>query len=167
MGFRELRLTPAPILNPINSPIKLNNMNPNKLVSEIMTRELITVKVDTVLAEVRNIFEKNKFHHIPVLFDGDRLIGIISKQDLTKAVSVLGEKAYATLSAKDVMTEYPMCVDPDDTIGLVADVFLTNLFHALPVMDDGDLVGIVTAHDLLKFAFKSPVETDYTSTYTE
>jgi acetoin utilization protein AcuB len=55
------------------------------------------------------------------------------------------------------MTKYPLQLSPDDTVGLAADIFLANKFHALPIVDDGQLVGIVTAHDLLSYSFSSPV----------
>jgi predicted transcriptional regulator len=53
-----------------------------------------------------------------------------------------------------------MQLDPDDTVGLAADIFLVNRFHALPVVDGVDLVGIVTSHDLIALAYGSPVTDD-------
>lgn len=51
------------------------------------------------------------------------------------------------------MTPYPIQLDPDDSIGLAIDIFLANKFHALPIVEDGALLGIVTTHDLLEYAF--------------
>jgi acetoin utilization protein AcuB len=55
------------------------------------------------------------------------------------------------------MTPEPIVVDPDDSIGLAADIFLVNTLHALPVVEDNRLVGIITTHDLLKYAFAEAV----------
>jgi CBS domain-containing protein len=51
------------------------------------------------------------------------------------------------------MTTYPVFLEPDDTIDLAADIFLANKFHALPILDDGQLVGLLTTHDLIRHVF--------------
>ena len=58
------------------------------------------------------------------------------------------------------MTKYPISLEPDDTIGLAADIFLANRFHALPILDDDVLVGLVTAHDLLRYSFNIHASTE-------
>ena len=65
------------------------------------------------------------------------------------------------------MTKDPMILDPEDSIGLAADVFLANKFHSLPIVEDGVLTGIVTVHDLLAFSFNSPVETGKETEFEE
>ena len=56
------------------------------------------------------------------------------------------------------MTKLPMFLSPEDSIGLAADIFMANKFHALPVVDDNQLIGIITTHDLLAYSFESAVE---------
>ena len=53
------------------------------------------------------------------------------------------------------MTKYPVSLDMEDTVGLAADIFMANKFHALPVVENNQLVGIVTTHDILLFAFQN------------
>lgn len=139
-------------------------MNPDIPLSEIMTQNLITVNPDTPIAQIHEIFGTYTFHHIPVL-DKGMLIGIVSKQDFLQVRHALrhswdGELTnddwYQNFVAEDIMTEYPMHLSPDDSVGLAADIFLANKFHALPILDDTELVGIVTAHDLISYAFASP-----------
>jgi acetoin utilization protein AcuB len=60
---------------------------------------------------------------------------------------------YKEMRAEDIMSTNPLSLEPEDTIGLAADIFKANALHALPVVDEGELVGIVTTHDLLTFAF--------------
>lgn len=143
-------------------------MNPETPVSYIMSKNLVTVETDSRLQKIRQIFEENEFHHIPVL-ELDKLVGIVSKADFDKISHTLSftldghehvDSKYRIFTAKDMMTEYPMQLDPDDTIGLAADIFLANRFHALPVVDGNDLVGIVTTHDLIAFAFGTSVTDD-------
>lgn len=149
---------------------KYFDMKPNDAVLKIMTPsiDMVTVSKGETIARIKGIFEKNSFHHIPVM-ENEKLIGIISKSDFLLSNYIMSYKATGKTEvdfeskyycAKDIMTEYPMCVDPEDTIGLVADIFLSNKFHSLPVLDEGELVGIVTSHDLLAYAFRSPIATE-------
>ncbi len=149
-----------------HTPLNTLQMNPNIAVQEIMTRNPVTVQPNTGLGVVRELFSKNSFHHVPVAGLGGELIGIISREDFFKVAYVLSVEAtksdkakshFHSLVAEDIMTKYPLQLSPDDTIGLAADIFLANKFHAVPIVDDGQLVGIVTSHDLLAFSFSSPV----------
>lgn len=142
-------------------------MNPNNPISDIMTTNLVTVSPDDYLSRVTKIFESHDFHHLPVVKHGNKLVGIISKEDFQKMNYYFFEKMAKEngaarqqegLRASDIMTPYPLNVDPEDTIGLAADIFLANRFHALPVIEDGDLVGIVTSHDLIRYAFTTAYE---------
>jgi CBS domain-containing protein len=142
-----------------------------------MTTELVTVKANEPLPLIRSIFDRNKFHHVPVIGETGNLLGIISREDFHKVAYVLsidGDKStgsslrFDVLEAEDIMTKYPLQLDPDDTIGLAADILLANKFHALPIVEDGRLVGLVTSHDLLAYSFNSPVEEDLeTANYDE
>ena len=142
-------------------------MNPNNPISSIMTTKLVTVSPEDYLSRVTKIFEGHNFHHIPVVKQGNKLVGIISKDDFQKMNLYFFDKIASEngnarskegLRASDIMTPSPLNVDPDDTIGLAADIFLANRFHALPVIEDGELVGIVTSHDLIQYAFTTAFE---------
>ena len=146
-------------------------MNPNNPISSIMTTNLVTVSPDDFLSRVTKIFESHEFHHVPVVKEGKKLVGIISKEDFQKMNYYFFEKMADNngnarhkdgLRASDIMTPYPLNIDPDDTIGLAADIFLANRFHALPVIEDGILVGIVTSHDLIRYAFTSAYQPEGT-----
>lgn len=141
-------------------------MNPNTPIREIMTTDLITVPPQATAKVIRELFDRHKFHHLPVVDKGDQLVGIISKQDFFMVAYVLSLQTtgptwsalhYEALTAKDFMTKYPLQLDPEDTVGLAADIFLANKFHALPIVEDGQLVGMVTTHDLLLYSFNSPI----------
>lgn len=137
-------------------------MDSSKSVSTIMTRTLVVIKPKDTIDLVHNLFEKNNFHHIPVV-DHNRLVGIISKTDYVKIRHMLAttwsgeticQDMYKDMIAEDIMSRDPLTVEPGDTIGLAADIFRSNALHALPVVEDGELVGIVTSHDLLTYAYQ-------------
>jgi CBS domain-containing protein len=126
-----------------------------------MTTDLITARVEDSVNRIRQIFEANSFHHLPVIDNGNELVGIISRQDINKVVQLLAFEAkkakHGPMRAKDIMSGSPMLLDPEDTIGLAADIFMTNKFHALPIVEENKLIGIVTTHDLLSYCFSSPL----------
>ena len=137
-------------------------MNNLHTVERIMTKNVISVFETATFSEVKKIFDNHHFHHVPVLDFDNKLKGIISKEDLGRATYILSlnstgatytEKEFDYLSAHDMMSAYPVFLTPDDQIDLAADVFLSNKMHALPILDDGKLIGIVTTHDLLRYAF--------------
>lgn len=146
-------------------------MNTEKTINDIMTRQLVTVSPDDTFTDVKALFDKNDFHHLLVVEDSQKLIGIISREDVWRTayhVSFLttGQKFtrnwYNDYQVKHIMTKNPISIDPEDTLGLAADIFQANKFRALPVVDGEELVGIVTPFDLLKYAFKK-VSTPLTS----
>ncbi|PHN07327.1 CBS domain-containing protein [Flavilitoribacter nigricans] len=130
-------------------------------IREIMTTALITVAPDTPVKEIQKIFAANSFHHLPVVEAGSQLVGIVSREDFRIFYEQLSAQSSGPTwshmqlehrRAKDLMTASPLCLDPDDTIGLAADIFLANKFHALPVIEDGLLMGILTTHDILAYS---------------
>ena len=146
-------------------------MNTNRPVKEIMTTNLITVSPEVTASDVKAIFNEHSFHHIPVVNKANKLLGIISKEDFSKIAYFLSLNTsgrtfsnlrYQSLKAEDFMSKYPLSLDPDDTVGLAADIFLANKFHALPIVEDDELIGLVTTHDLLLYSFSSPRPVTYT-----
>ncbi len=141
-------------------------MNPNHPVKNIMTSNPMTININDPLESVKNIFENNDFHHIPVVDAGSKVVGIISREDWLKRLNQMAMETtgqtwidiqYKHQPVKEIMTSQPVSIDPDDSIGLAADIFLANTFHALPVIEDNQLLGILTSHDLLKYAYTSAV----------
>jgi len=141
-------------------------MNPNTLVKEIMTTALVVISPEEKIKTIKPLFEENNFHHLLVVEEINGLVGIISKEDFYKFTYTLSLQttgktwssiSYDTGCARDIMTKSPFVLDPDDTIGLAADLFLANQFHALPVVEVDELVGILTTFDLLKYSFKSAI----------
>lgn len=133
-------------------------MNVLAPVKTIMTTNLITVNPKDKLTAVREIFDENKIHHIPVVRFKE-IVGMISKTDFlyflrgfqrNEEDRFVNEARLRVYNAEDIMTTGLAKVTPDDRINVVLDVFLENRFHAIPVVDKGDLVGILTTFDVIK-----------------
>ena len=64
--------------------------------------------------------------------------------------------------AEEIMTKNVAKVEPDDHIAVAVEVFKENILHALPVVENGELVGIITAHDIIKMISKDKIsDLDY------
>ena len=134
-------------------------------VKEVMSTNLITVKSDTLLKDVNTIFERENIHHVPVVSDDDKFLGIISKSDIlllldwgTKlSLPASIRKNFFLLTsnlAKDVMESNVITVSPEDNIQRCVQIFRENYFRALPVLDDHHkLIGIITTFDLMILAY--------------
>ena len=124
-----------------------------------MTTDLITINHTNSLLDAEKLFEKHKIRHIPVV-NNKKIIGILSLTDLLRIsfVDNYGEDdsqvdtaVYNMLSIEQVMVKDPVHISPSLTVKEVAEILAKKEFHALPVVENGDLVGIVTTTDLLNY----------------
>jgi CBS domain-containing protein len=150
-------------------------MNKVAPVSSLMTRHLITVSPDDKLSVVKEIFEKNSFHHLPVV-RFNKIVGIISKHDFDMYVAGLNRHFQDGFvnkfllvhhQADEIMTKKLAKLNADDELAVALEVFCRNLFHALPVVDDaGELVGILTTWDIINAVAKEKIlDSDYAVIY--
>lgn len=132
----------------------INLMDP---VSTLMSTDLFTVEPTEKLKRVKEILEEHGIHHVPVVND-EKLAGIISKSDLLyflKATAgdsyepYLNEVRLKNYTAEEAMTSQVTVLNPNDPIKLALKIFQENLFHALPIVEDGKLVGLVTTFDII------------------
>nr|WP_299384241.1 CBS domain-containing protein [Allomuricauda sp.] len=128
-------------------------------VSEIMTRDLVTLTTSDDLVSAEELFKKNKIRHIPVV-SGNQIVGMLSYTDLLRisfadAVDEHEESVdtmvYNMFTISQVMVRDVISVTSQTTIKEVAQFLAAKEFHALPVVDDGELVGIVTTTDLINY----------------
>ena len=128
-------------------------------VSHIMTKHVISVDVKDSLKEVETLMKKNHIRHIPVA-SGDALVGMLSLSDLLRVsfVDDYGDEeshvdtaVYEMLSVPQVMVTKPRRITSDTSIRDVALILAEEEYHALPVVDNEKLVGIVTSTDLIKY----------------
>ncbi len=126
-------------------------------VSKIMTPEPISVNTTNSVSEVAQIFKERSIHHIPVV-SGEKLIGMISKTDMDKisyVSNIQDEKAntaiYDMLEIEQIMTKQVETVQIDDQIKDAAELLARGSYHALPVLENESLKGIVTSTDVINY----------------
>lgn len=128
-------------------------------VSTIMTKNIIAVNRTDDLETAEKLFKQHHIRHIPVV-SGDVIIGMLSYTDLLRIsfADTLNEDetevetvVYNMFSIDQVMTKNVVTINSETTIKDVAELLAKNEFHALPVVNNGQLVGIVTTTDLINF----------------
>jgi acetoin utilization protein AcuB len=127
-------------------------------VESIMSREVVTVRPDAALMEIRGLLHEKGFNHLLVTEEDDTLCGVISDRDVLKCVSPFLDtyseehRDVKTLSrpASEIMQANPITVTPDTSIKEASQTLLDNRVSSLPVVEGTELVGIVTGKDLLQ-----------------
>jgi len=128
-------------------------------VSTIMTKEVIKLNLSDDLTKAEKLFKKHHIRHIPVV-NGNKIVGMLSYTYLLRisfADAVDDDEmevdvtVYNMFSVEQVMARNLVKVAPETTIREVAEILSKREFHALPVVEDELLVGIVTTTDLIKY----------------
>lgn len=133
-------------------------MNLLSPISTIMTQNPVTISPNETLQTAQEIFDKYKIHHIPVVFEGI-LVGMLSKSDFSFFLRSFNTDEYDKIlmdvklqnyKVKSIMTEGVAKLEPYQRINVALDIFNMNLFHALPVVENDRVVGIVTTLDIIR-----------------
>jgi acetoin utilization protein AcuB len=131
------------------------------IVSMWMTRDVVTVPLRARLDEAANILAENRIRRLPVLreFAGEKvLVGMLSKTDLLHAypphVNPLREGPFSGMddlpTVEETMSSPVVSIGPDEPIENAAALMRSRKIGALPVMSDGELVGMITESDLFE-----------------
>ncbi|ACA87786.1 CBS domain-containing protein [Shewanella woodyi] len=126
-------------------------------VSEIMTSRVVTIDMDDRLSVAKEIFDNAPFHHLLVV-EHNQLQGVLSERDFLRALSPnIGninetERDSDTLlkRAHQVMARNPITIEAKENINCASKLLLEHGIGSLPVLEQGELVGIITWKDLLR-----------------
>jgi len=124
-----------------------------------MTKNVVCVSPDQKIIDVKHIYEKKNFHHhIPVTEDGE-LKGMISLIDFMYNIAGAGmsdsSKVYSELKVKDIMTQKPFYLTTNATVEDAAKQLEKGYFHAVPILENNKIVGIVSTADIIKYFLNS------------
>ena len=127
-------------------------------VSQIMTKEVVTLTMKNNLSDAESLFREHGVRHLPVV-NGNQLVGILSYSDLLKiSFSELSDDekridtaVFDMYTIEQVMAKNPVSVSPNKTIREVTELLAEQSFHSVPVTENGELKGVVTTTDLHKY----------------
>lgn len=140
---------------------------------EVMTKDVVTVRRETSVRDLALIFTERRISSVPVVDDNGDLVGIVSESDLIEqdknlhiptVVSIFDwviylesdkrfEKELQKMTAQtvgEIYSEEVLCVTPDTPVSEVADIMSSKRVHAVPVVEGGRVVGVVSRIDLIK-----------------
>ena len=128
------------------------------LVRDYMTRHPIMIPPTTPAPEAQKIMVENKVRHLPVVGDGKRPLGLITRERLRIPPAELGSlnvweitRFLSNLTVKDIMVKGKdlFTIGPDATLEEAAEVMGKNKIGCLLVVEDNVVVGILTETDML------------------
>lgn len=125
-------------------------------VKDIMTRQVETLDPNDDVDLADMLMRLDHLHHLPVVDDG-QLVGLVSQRDLARhqmspSTGLSPEaqrRANLKVKVRDMMVESVTTISPDLTLLQAAELMRERYLGCLPVLEDGELVGIVTGSDLL------------------
>lgn len=128
------------------------------LVRERMSTQPVTIAADVPITEALRVMRQNQVRRLPVLDADGKLVGIVSEKDLlyaspSPATSLsIYEMHYmlSRLKVTELMTPDPITITPDVLLEEAAIIMADSKIGGLPVVEDGNLVGIITETDIFK-----------------
>jgi CBS domain-containing protein len=121
----------------------------------VMTSPVTTMDANGTLGDAARSMVKNDIGSI-VVVEGKKLVGIITERDITKQV-ISGENILKK-AVKSVMTSRLVTATPDTPIQEAFELMLKRKIRRLPIIDNNNLIGMVTEKDLMKWVLKVSYE---------
>jgi CBS domain-containing protein len=142
-------------------------------VKDIMTKDVITVSPETGIAHAAKLLLERGFNGVPVVDGTGKLVGLLCQSDLVAqqkklpvpsvfsfldgVISLTSMKhlekeiqKITAMTVADAMTANPVTVGLETSIEEAGTIMVDRKFHTLPVVDEGELVGIVGKEDVLR-----------------
>ena len=121
-----------------------------RTVADIMATELVTFSPDTIIHKAIQILLDERLSGAPVVDDANQLIGVLSKKDCLKVTLSSSYHQDWGGTVRDYMSPDVTTIDADTDLVSVAELFLNSNFRLFPVLRDGQLVGQISRHDVLR-----------------
>jgi CBS-domain-containing membrane protein len=141
--------------------------------SDIMTRDVLTVRKETPVAELARLLTSNNISGVPVLDDDNQCIAVVTESDLIDqskklhiptVITILDsvfylenpDKMEAEMKKMSASTVAAICsglpktISPETGLDEIATIMAEDNVHTLPVLDNGKLVGIIGKKDIIK-----------------
>jgi len=119
----------------------------NEVLEPIMTRDVVKAYVDETFIDVLSKMVRYNVGAVPVVTRDEKVFGIITERDV---VNHLAEKITGK-TVEEVMTKDVVTIGPSATLYDALKTMVSNGFRRLPVVDDGELKGMLVAMDVVRF----------------
>jgi CBS domain-containing protein/gamma-glutamylcysteine synthetase len=120
-------------------------------VSDFMETDLFTVQKDDIISLVAKLMDWKNIRFTPVENTKGRLIGLVTEKDIVRLLTK-SEKSKKTYTVSDIMIDNPVTISESQTITDAMKLMKKSKIGCLPVVKEGELIGIVTEEDFVGFA---------------
>ncbi|MFA6365954.1 MAG: CBS domain-containing protein [Candidatus Hydrogenedentales bacterium] len=123
-----------------------------KTVNDILKMKgsrVITVDSDAIVVNALVLMAENNIGAVLVTDKSGRISGIFSERDFVRKIIVKGRNS-ETARVAELMTADPIAVDPEASLGECMNLMTDHKFRHLPVMKNGQLIGIISIGDVVK-----------------
>ena len=128
-------------------------------VSDMMSKEIVTLKRNDQLTLADQAMNERAIRHMPVLDDNGQVCGVLSQRDLFRGALLknlgyggyLEDKMMASLAVKEAMVSPVITTTPSTDIQKAASTMIENKIGCLPVINNGELKGILTEEDFVRW----------------
>jgi len=125
-----------------------------KKVKDYMSAPIYVIERNEPIQRARNLMFKYGIGRLPVM-DAGLLVGIVTKYDITNRLNQAApewrRRPIDKVPIQVVMTEKPITIFPDATMPQAAELLIENGISGLPVERDGEIVGMITSRDIMKY----------------
>jgi CBS domain-containing protein len=153
---------------------------------DVMAFPVITVKLNSSIEEIAKTFVQGRISGAPVVDDNGKLVGVISEGDLMYRSEIQTERPHPywyleyagkehlaaeyvkarARKAADVMTRKVITASPDSSLNEIASLLENNSIKRIPIVENGELVGIVSRANLIQALASAPAHLDITPSDT-
>ncbi len=123
---------------------------------QIMTSPIISMDPVASVNDALNIFKTKNIRHIPIISPDTFLVGIISERDILHHLGGITDdfeqyrQNKSTVSIEQIMKSPVLTASNDTDVRYIARLFIEQQIGALPIVNNGHIVGIITRSDVLK-----------------
>lgn len=120
------------------------------LVRNVMVEDVTCVSPDDTLQQAYDLIQTKRYDCLPVLSAGRRTMGIVQLTDIYEACLVNGKEAGMQKKVADAMVTSLVTIHPDQPVERAAQLLLQRDVPMLPVVEDGELVGVINEDDIFR-----------------
>jgi CBS domain-containing protein len=113
-----------------------------------MSTDLFTVTPDDPVTLAAGTMTWRHIRHLPVEDASGKFVGLLSSREILRVIAETGWE-HAPISVREVMDSQPTTIDPETSTIAAVRLMLEHKLDCLPVVKDGELVGIVSSQDML------------------
>ena len=128
----------------------MNSNNENILISQLLTRDVISISENKTIYKAIKLLGKNNIGALPVLNNNMQLCGIISERDIIKNISNNTSVDFKKSFVNSIMTSVVITINRNIKSEDIMDIMSKNKIRHIPIVENKLLIGIVSIGDVLK-----------------